>query len=50
MEFEINKNNDDLVQFIWIFNEFCIETLRYKQNGCHFPDNNFKYVFVNENA
>ena len=27
-----------------------INTLRPRQNGRHFPDNIFKYIFVNENA
>ena len=25
-------------------------TLRLRQNGCHFPDNIFKWIFVNENV
>ena len=28
----------------------CINTLRPRQNGCHFPDDIFKCIFVNENA
>ena len=27
-----------------------INTLMLKQNGCHFPDNIFKYIFLNENV
>ena len=28
---------------------FAINTLRLRQNGCHFPDNIFKNIFLNEN-
>ena len=27
-----------------------LKTLRPRQNGCHFPDNIFKWIFLNENA
>ena len=27
-----------------------INTLRPRQNGCHFADNTFKYIFLNENV
>ena len=27
-----------------------INTLRPRQNGCHFADDNFKYIFMNENV
>ena len=26
-----------------------INTLRQRQNGCHFPDNSFTWIFLNEN-
>ena len=28
----------------------CINTLRQRQNGCHFPDDIFKSIFLNENV
>ena len=28
----------------------CFNTLRPRQNGRHYPDNIFKYIFLNENA
>ena len=36
----------------WIFNVYqpCINTLRPRQNGCHFPDDIFKWIFLNENV
>ena len=38
-----------LLHFIWIVTgQF--NTLRPRQNGCHFPDDIFKYIFLNENA
>ena len=27
-----------------------INTLRLRQDGCHFPDKKFKYIFLNENV
>ena len=27
-----------------------VETLRLRQNGCHFPDKIFKCIFLNENV
>ena len=29
---------------------YSINTLRPRQNGCHFPDNIFKRIFLNENV
>ena len=28
----------------------CLNTLRPRQNGCHFPDDTFKLIFFNENV
>ena len=28
----------------------CVNSLRLRQNGRHFPDDNFKYIFLNENV
>ena len=30
--------------------DFNINTLRSRQNGCHFPDDIFKCIFINENV
>ena len=32
------------------FNGCLINTLRLRQNGCHFPDDIFKCIFLNENT
>ena len=29
---------------------FCINTLRLRQNGRHFPNDIFKFIFLNENV
>ena len=28
----------------------CVKSLRPRQNGCHFAENIFKYIFLNDNA
>ena len=32
-----------------LFSPQCVNTLRPRQNGCHFPDDIFKWIFLNEN-
>ena len=39
--------NDGLVHDCGIF---IVNTLRPTQNGRHFPDDTFKYIFLNESA
>ena len=37
--------------YIFIMIKFqCVNTLRPRQNGGHFPDDIFKWIFLNENA
>ena len=32
------------------FSSWCVNTLRPRQNGHHFPKDIFKWIFVDENA
>ena len=43
---------DDQVQFSYIYGTgtWRINSLRPRQNGCHFPDDIFKWIFLNENV
>ena len=34
----------------WLGNHFELNTLRPRQNGCHFADDSFKCIFLNENV
>ena len=56
-------NTMDMVSALWIsmpcYIDLCVmvapdcmllNTLRPKQNGCHFPDDIFKWIFLNENV
>ena len=38
----------DYSSICWI--QCCINTLRPRQNGCHFADNTFNRIFMNENV
>ena len=35
---------------LWYWPEEAVNTLRPRQNGCHFADNTFKGIFLNENV
>ena len=41
---------DDVIIFGRFTSAITFNTLRPRQNGRHFPDNIFKYIFVNENV
>ena len=34
----------------WCVNIYSVNSLRPRQNGCHFPDNVYKWIFLNENV
>ena len=38
------------LKHLFIARSQCINTLRMRQNGCHFADNVFKSIFLNENV
>ena len=38
-----------LMCHLWIYMDL-FNTLRPRQNGCHFPDDTFKRIFLNENV
>ena len=41
----------DTSQSVYVTSKgFLINSLRQRQNGRHFPDNIFRYIFVNENV
>ena len=35
---------------LWLYPFFWLNILRLGQNDCHFPDDIFKYIFLNENV
>ena len=50
-----DKGHDDVMTWrnYWRFVrglQWSLNTLRPRQNGCHFPDDSFKWIFLNENV
>ena len=46
----IKKNNKHALMRFWTDCTYIVNTLRPRQNGCHFPDDIFKWIFLNENV
>ena len=44
------SNTINIKAALWVLMGWCFNTLRPRQNGCHFPDDIFKWIFLNENV